>query len=135
MNKYQKYLGLQLIVVVLVIIFFRTLESKKIAAVINSLLFLCSTSYVLWSEREFRIKSLSGVSAGIFLVLGVLPVMLVRFINWDSDFATVVIFGHFSGSDLHRFSNYPFIFMLVCFFIESYRYKLRKRSHKQQALE
>ena len=120
MNRYRSYLFIQIIVVIFVILAFKTIESKKIAAALNTFLFLASTGYILLKERKIP-KSFTFWGSLAFLILGILPIGLLRLFYWESDFNSVSVAGIFTASELHKFSNYPFVILLVCLFIDSNR--------------
>ncbi len=130
MNKYRIYLFLQILVVILVIAAFKLIDSKRVAAIVNAILFFTSSLYVIFKELKIP-KSLSFWGACLFIIFGILPVVLLRILHWDSDFNSIQVFGGFTGADLHRISNYPFVFLLLCFFIDSYRLDLLLKREKK----
>jgi hypothetical protein len=130
MNQYRKYMIVQLATILGVILIFKLVSPKELAGLINGILFTISSAYIVYSERKRFPRSLSGWGAIIFIVMGVLPVALGRLLTLGSEFNSSLIFGGLTGADLHRFSNYPFILMLMSFFVESYRE--RSRAQKDQ---
>lgn len=112
--KYWQMIVFQVIVVIGVILLFRTIPDKKVASVFASLLFIIlsgSLSYIEFQKPKPWINPLF-LSALFFLVVIALPLPIFRFLNWDKDFSEIKIWG-LDGPVFHRISNYFFILMLV----------------------
>jgi hypothetical protein len=122
-NRFRIYIFVQALVVVGVLFCFRVIPDKKWASVVASNLFLWSSMGVLYAEAwVFKTdrKPLVLLGTGIFIVLFIVPVMVMRLSHWDLDFNEIAIAG-ISGKSMHQFSNYGFMLMLVTYFIESFR--------------
>lgn len=122
-NRFRIYLFVQAFAVLGVVLSFRLIPDKKWASVVASNLFLWSSVGILYSEawmHRAQKKILVIVGTGLFLGLFVLPVMGMRLLNWDMEFGQVTLLG-VTGAQMHQFSNYAFMLMLVTYFVESFK--------------
>ncbi|MBL7543135.1 MAG: hypothetical protein JNL11_04930 [Bdellovibrionaceae bacterium] len=123
-NRYLFYLLFFLVTIPAVMIFFKTIEPKKLASLYAATLFVCCSLLVFWGE--FRVRSFKSYSlwlATLFFLIFSAPMLTLRLINYDRDF-TEINFGPFSGPDFHKYSTYGFLFLLVAVVID---YFLTKR--------
>lgn len=79
-----------------------------------------------WETRypDYR-KRASFWGLLVFLVFSAVPVFLMRVLNWDMEFDAIRVAG-ISGAEMHKASNYVFIIMMLCFFIDSYLERVRE---------
>lgn len=133
-NRFRNYLSIQAFVIVLVILSFRLIPDKKLASVLTSLLFIGSSAGIMFWEMKFKgfKKRPSFWGALGFLGLSALPVFGMRLLYWDLPFDEIQIAG-ITGAQMHKASNYIFILMMVCFFVDSYLQQIKDR--EQQELE
>jgi len=127
-NRFRNYLSLEALVILLVILSFRMIPDKKTASMVTSFLFIGSTLGILyWETRypDYR-KRASFWGALGFLLLSALPVFFMRIFNWDLAFDDILVAG-VSGAEMHKISNYIFMMMMLCFFVDSYRERLKER--------
>ena len=120
-SRFRNYLRLEVLVVVLVMASFRLLPDKKTASLLASLFFVLSTLGILyWELRIPGFKQRPTFWGGlVFLFCSVLPILGLRLVFWDMPFEEIQVL-HLSGAELHRFSNYFFLLLLVCIFVDSY---------------
>lgn len=127
-NRFRNYLSIEAFVIVLVLVGFRVIPDKKLASVFASLLFIGSSAGIMFWEMKFpgfkRRPSFWGALG--FLVLSALPVFGMRLLYWDIPFDEIQIAG-VTGAQMHKASNYVFILMMVCFFIDSYLQTVKDR--------
>jgi len=119
-NRHRKYIVVQLAVILIVVISFRSFEDKKMASVVAGATFFIGTllviSFEIWFNKWKR--SLSFYSASMFMIFFVLPTLYLRFISWDSSFELAKVFG-FSGGQIHKMSSTAFMVMVFTFFIQA----------------
>lgn len=126
LNRYRYYILTQAFVVISVIALFETLPSKQIASVFASGLFLTSSLGIVYYEYKngWRFYSGSFWVTSFFLTIFVLPIFLMRLLNWEVPFSDIEMFG-LKPDLLHRLSNQFFIFVLLSYFIDSFRFVKR----------
>lgn len=126
-NRYRNYLRLEVLVVLLVMACFRLVPDKKIASLIASSLFIVSTLGIMYWERthtaEYQ-KRPTFWGATVFLLFSVLPIFFLRLIYWDMPFDEIQVAG-VTGAQMHKASNYVFIVLLICLFVDSYMERLK----------
>jgi hypothetical protein len=127
-NRFRNYLSIEALVIVLVIISFRFIPDKKMASILTSLLFIGSSAGILFWETKFSDfkKRPSFWGALGFLLLSALPVFGMRLLNWDIPFDEIQIAG-VTGAQMHKASNYVFMLMMACFFVDSYLQQVKDR--------
>lgn len=135
-NPYRNYLSIQAIVIILVIACFHFIPDKKWASVITSFLFIGSSGGIFYYERRLSgyYKRPSYWGALLFLFIGAIPVFVIRLVYWELSFDQIELLG-VSGPQMHQFSNYLFMIMMVCFFADSYRETVRARQATMKANE
>lgn len=127
-TRYRNYMSLELVVVISVIMSFKVIPAKEIAAILASSLFLLSTLFILFWETKhagFQ-KRATFIGGVVFLVFSVFPVMVLRFFNWGASFDALTMLG-WTGSQIHQFANYVFLLFLVCLFIDNFQEVQRLR--------
>jgi hypothetical protein len=132
-NRFRNYLSLEALVIVLVILSFRIIPDKKTASMITSFLFIASSiGIAYWETRypEFK-KRPSFWGPLAFLIFSALPVFFMRISHWDMPFDEIQVAG-VSGAEMHKYSNYVFILMMMCFFIDSYLERIKERERENQ---
>jgi uncharacterized membrane protein len=132
-NRFRNYLSFEALVILLVILSFRVIPDKKTASMVTSFLFIGSSLGILyWETRyaDYR-KRASFWGVLVFLVFSAIPVFLLRVLNWDMAFDDIQVAG-ITGTEMHKFSNYVFILMMICFFIDSYLERIREREREDQ---
>jgi hypothetical protein len=119
-NRFRNYVNYQALAAVLVFATFFLIAQKQIAALITSSIFFGVSAYILYAESKFEgyKKRISFIATLIFLVGFIVPIFLLRLSHWGTPFSEIVFLG-ISGQLLHQVSNYGFILMLVCYFIDS----------------
>jgi hypothetical protein len=130
-SRYRNYLSLEVLVVVLVVAAFRVIPDKQMASVVTSLLFLGSSLGILFWEKRYEGYQRRPTYWGtlVFLFVSALPIFLLRLIYWNVPFDQI----HFLGvpaTQMHQASNYVFILMLVCIFIDSYTEQVKMRQQE-----
>jgi hypothetical protein len=132
-SKHRKYIFLQLVIVVLVILSFRLIPEKRMASLVATSLFLLGAGFVLLMEAKTSQgrKGLSFLSTLIFVLFFVVPIIVLRIKSWDGVFELESLFG-ITGGQLHRGSNVAFMVMLSCYFFESLKEARLKASLKAE---
>lgn len=128
-NPYRVYIFIQLVVVALVVVLFKVIAEKQVAAVIASLLFIGSAIGILVKELKGKkhLKTFTFWGTCAFLLLSAFPIFLLRVFHWGDDFASLQLLG-FSGVSLHKASSYFFILMLISYFIDASLYRIKTKS-------
>jgi hypothetical protein len=132
-NRYRQYLSIEALVVLLVLGSFRLIPDRQIASVVASSLFLFSTLGILFWESKFPgfTRRASFYTLFVFLIFSIIPVMALRFLNWGVPFEELSLMG-IPGTQLHQFSNYLFIALMVGFFIDSHVEQVKMLSEQSQ---
>jgi hypothetical protein len=114
-------------IAVAVILLFKYIDERKIAALCAGSLFILGPSFVLWNEKRLGLasKRVSWWGALVFLFVSALPIFILRLKYWNESFESISALG-ISGPQMHKISNYIFIGMLVTFFIDSFLEKKRQ---------
>lgn len=131
-NRYRQYLSIEAGVIILVLASFKFIPDRQIAAVIASFLFLVSTLGIIYWEKKYEgfHKKVSFYALMAFLVLSIIPVMTLRFMNWGIPFENLSM-GGIPGTELHKFSNYLFIGLMIAFFIDSHLEQVKSLQRQQ----
>lgn len=122
MNRYRYYLVLQVLVIVLVILNFKFIEARKVAALVASAIFLGSSSFILGYEyfKGWGLRSLTFWAGLFFLLTSVLPLIVLRLYFWETAFEEIEIYG-LRAESMHHWSNKVFMVILAAHFIDSFR--------------
>lgn len=105
--------------VVAVVILFRVIADKKIAATVAGLTFVGTSSLLVWQMHRLRplgsaihYRSLTFWICGAFLLLIAIPMVSVRILNWSTEFSELFIWG-LPGPDFHQLSSKFFSLQLL----------------------
>lgn len=131
-SRFRNYLSLEALVIGLVLVCFQVIPDKKIASVVTSLLFLGSSVLILyWETRheDFK-KRPSFWGTLVFVIASVLPIFSMRLIYWGMPFDEIRL-GPLSGAEMHKGSNYLFMLMMICFFIDAHLERVREKENER----
>ncbi|MBL7670899.1 MAG: hypothetical protein JNM39_10475 [Bdellovibrionaceae bacterium] len=107
--------GIQVVTPFLVILIFRYVHEKKIAAMAAGALFCCVP--LVLAFREYRYQKFKNVlwwvGTSQFFLLFAMPIFLGRIVFWRMDFEKITI-GTLSLASLHQWANLSYGLMLVC---------------------
>jgi uncharacterized membrane protein HdeD (DUF308 family) len=133
-QRYRLYLLGHGLIVVAVILLFRLMAEKKIAAVIAGTLFLVGPWLVLYFELRARkfLRSFSSWGACIFLLFSALPIFSLRILNWNEPFENLNLLG-IPAEQLHKISNAIFLLMLAGFVVDSFLLNRKERAQSLQS--
>jgi hypothetical protein len=112
--NYVQMLLMQLVVIVGVVVLFRVIPDRKIASIFTTLLFILLSAIIFYVEstKIEKWKNPLFICSGIFLFLIVIPLAVVRFLNWQYDFSELKIWW-IAAPKFHNISNYIFILMII----------------------
>ena len=135
-NRYRQYLSIEALVILFVLGSFKFIPDRQIASVVASFIFLFSTLGIIYWEKQFPgfQKKVSFYALMAFLLLSVIPDMSLRFLNWGVPFEELSM-GGIPGEQLHKFSNYLFIAMMIAFFIDSHLEQVKSLRRQQEEAE
>ena len=120
---YRYQLLMLLIWIPCVMVLFKIIEERKVAAVFAGAGFLILPCLFLFFEFFSKKKQRSRVLilfTGLFLVFSALPIFLLRILNWNADFSQLSILG-ITADQMHKGSNYNYIVMVFAMAYLSYR--------------
>ncbi|MBC7420092.1 MAG: hypothetical protein H7328_05140 [Bdellovibrio sp.] len=127
MNKYRNQLAVFLLWAVCVIVFFKFIPDRQIAALLAGAGFIIWPSLFLFLELKSPNKSKIHVFAlSLFLVAAALPIFLLRVIHWGEDFGSLTLFG-LPAVNLHQTSNVFYLIVMVSCFYNSWVIERRRR--------
>jgi hypothetical protein len=92
-------------------VLFSTLEPRS-AGLIAAVLFVVLGFGTLMSTRRTSRRGWTFFAACLYMVGAVLPILLIRFLNWDTEFRDTSLLG-VSGPTFHRVSRYIYLAMMV----------------------
>jgi hypothetical protein len=123
-SRFRNYITLEALVVVCVLLSFHLMPVKEKAALVAGTLFLLSTAFIIGYELKFpaAYKRATFWGALLFLIVGAIPIFALRVMNWGVPFDQLSMLG-IPAAKLHEFSNYLFLILVVCFFIDDYLWK------------
>lgn len=134
MNKYRNQLAVFLLWAVCVIVFFKFIPDRQIAAIFAGAGFIIWPSLFLFLEMRAEKKSKVHIFAlALFLVAAALPIFLLRVIHWGEDFSTLTLLG-MPAVNLHKTSNFFYLIVMVSCFYNSWILE-RKRRQADMARE
>lgn len=106
----------------LVTLLFRLGLEKQIAAVLAGLCFIGVAVWMIWMETRYGRGqgSLAWWASILFLSVSAIPIMVLRILFWGKSFDQV---GYWSitGTQLHQFSSYFYIALVLTVIIEGLR--------------
>ena len=122
------FLLLEILTVPTVIFIFKFVSPRNVAALLAGSVFVTLGAYILKISWPYR-KSIILYAIGLHLFGFALPMLLMRLINWSSDFEKIKIFG-LAGPQFHRVSEIFFTVLIFCTLIDLVRVTLsnEKRS-------
>jgi len=110
--------------IIIVVMLFKVIPDKQIAGLVAGIGFCLIPSYlmlkVLKQLKQESYKLVSYIRIGaivIFLISAALPVLGLRVLHWGVDFNSLELFGIASGRQLHMWSNYAYLIMMMSFII------------------
>jgi len=129
-SRFRNYLSLEALVIFLVLICFQVIPDKKAASIVASFLFLSSSSLILYWETKFPDfkKRPSFWGTLIFLVASVLPIFILRLLYWELPFDQIQL-GPITGAEMHKASNYLFMMMMLCFFVDAHLERVKAKEN------
>lgn len=128
-SRFRRYIFIQGFAVGLVVILFKIFSDKKVASVFASSAFALASFLVAYLEikkNDFK-KHFTFWSTLIFVVCFIGPIIILRALSWENEFNTAELFG-LTGQRWHQISNYGFMLMLACYFIDSLRESIKKQA-------
>jgi hypothetical protein len=113
-NRFSIYLMLQAIVIAAVIVIFKVIPDRKIAATIAGVLFVTLPLGLMiyeWSKEKLAHRIwFAGVLQ--FWILFALPILGLRVFNWETDFSELSFLG-VPGATMHAWSSKSYILMMI----------------------
>jgi len=129
-KNYIVFMFLEILTVPVVILLFKFLEPKKIAAAIAGTLFV-SLGFYIYSTSFKAKKSLTLYASFAHLFFLSMPMLIKRLVYWKSDFDEILFYG-IPGPQFHKLSETFFIILFSASLIDLVRIKfesLRSGSH------
>ena len=113
-NRFSIYLMLQAFVIAMVMIIFRVIVDKKVAATVAGTLFVLLPLAMLISEYAIAKLKHKIWYLGVlqFWLLFALPILGLRIFNWESEFQDLSFAG-VPGPTLHQWSSKSYMVMMV----------------------
>ncbi len=99
--------------IVIVILLFKFISEKQVAAVFAGVGFILWPTLIFayeWNQKP-REKIYLGILA-IFLVANALPLFLLRVLNWGADFSSLSLFG-IPATRFHATSNILYLLVMA----------------------
>ncbi len=122
MNKYRNELGIFLLWAVCVVVFFKFIENRQVAALIAGMGFIFWPALFLYLEfRSDRKNKIHVFALSLFLVVSAIPIFLLRVLNWGVDFSTLSLFG-IPAEQFHRSSNLIYLIVMVSCLYHSWKF-------------
>lgn len=118
-KKYISYLTLEILTTVFVILLFRFIENRNIAAVIAGSTFIAIGAYIVWDLCKTRLhfKSFSFYAATIHLFLTAIPLLASRLMNWSVPHSELLILG-MPAPSFHKLAEKVFTVLILCTLID-----------------
>ncbi len=108
-----------LVNVIAVMMAFRMIPEKQVAAVCAGAMFLIFPSIILFLEaKQKRRTSLTCISIYLFFLIFAVPMLGTRIWFWGQDFSTLHIWG-LSAPKFHSFSNFGFFGIALAIYLEN----------------
>lgn len=115
------YLLISLSIIPIIILIFKNIHPKNLAALFAGSVFIFTSFIVLFLEfknnRKKIFSSFSFWGALGFLLFFSLPMFSVRILNYEIDFENLTIL-FMPAPQFHKVSNYGFMLMVLFFIIE-----------------
>ncbi|MFN3697102.1 MAG: hypothetical protein ACK4VO_06625 [Pseudobdellovibrio sp.] len=110
--------------IVVVVLLFKVIPDKQLAGLIAGVGFCLIPTYLMLKilrqlKREsYKTVNIIRVTAiVIFIISAALPVLGLRVFNWGIDFNSLELLGIVTGRQLHMWSNYAYLIMMISFMI------------------
>lgn len=117
-------LGVELLTIPAVIIIFKLIADRKIAALVAACFFIIIPAVALWKITDT--SKIFTAAHWQFLVLFALPIFILRITHWSQEFDTIEFMG-VAAASLHKYSNISFGVMLAGAALELYRTTANKK--------
>lgn len=113
MNRFLIYFVLEVLVIGSVILIFRIVEDRQLAASIAGVLFIFVPLLILFKEvLKHRSRNWLFLSGHVqFLILFAIPIMSLRLFYWGQPFSDLSL-GLIRGEQLHQWANFSYFFMM-----------------------
>lgn len=127
MNMYRNELAIFLLWAVCVIVFFKFIPDKQIAALLASLGFIVWPCVFIWLELKSPKPEKFHVAAlALFLIAAAVPIFFLRVLNWNVDFSTLTLMG-LPAVELHKTSNFFYLVVMVSCFVHAWKLDRKRR--------
>ena len=130
------YLLISISIIPIIILIFKNIHPKNLAAIFAGSVFICTSLIILLLEfRNNRKKIFSSFSfwgALGFLLFFSLPMFSVRIMNYEIDFENLTIL-FMPAPQFHKVSNYGFMLMVLFFTLEWFK-KIKSTSDTDREL-
>ena len=123
-KKLGVFLGLEILVIGLVILIFRTIERRLIAGLVAGSIFIILGLIVLspgFKSAAFR-RTPTFVMAWVHLLFSALPLFISRLCNWNADFKDVRVMG-LNGPHFHTVSTGIYFLLMAATAFDAIRTK------------
>lgn len=126
-KRFLYYLVAQVLVILTVVVTFKIISPKEVAATVAGFLFILLPALMLWLEFKACRWFYRGFILGIlqFWIIFALPILGIRLANWGVPFEELSFWG-VSGPFLHEWSSKSYILMMLV--TGFYAYKNYKES-------
>ncbi|MFM6930526.1 MAG: hypothetical protein ACKOX6_18835 [Bdellovibrio sp.] len=113
-NRFLGYLLVQFVVIVAVMVIFRTIEERQIAATVAGCLFVVMpVGLMFWEYKRARVdETIWFVTVLQFWTVFALPILGMRLLNWGVPFESLSFLG-MSGPALHYWSSKSYMVMMA----------------------
>lgn len=128
-NRFSFYLTFQALVIAAVMVIFRVMEDRQIAATIAGSLFVGLPLILMICEfkKEKLNHKLWFLGTLQFWVLFALPILGLRIFNWGVDFQELSIFG-VPGTALHQWSSKSYMVWMIITLLTSWKVNKMKKA-------
>lgn len=130
------YLLISFSIIPIIVLIFKNIHPKNLAAIFAGSVFICTSLIVLLLEfrnnRKKFFSSLSFWGALGFLLFFSLPMFSVRIMNYEIDFENLTIL-FMPAPQFHKVSNYGFMLMVLFFTLEWFK-KIKSTSDTDREL-
>jgi hypothetical protein len=123
-KDYLIFMALEIVTIPVVILLFKTVEPKKVAAVIAGSVFVALGFFIYNKSFKAR-RSVTLYMSFLHLFFFSMPMLVNRLIFWDSGFDQITFFG-FSGPQFHKISEAFFVLLFAASLIDFARVKFKK---------
>jgi hypothetical protein len=126
-NKFLEYLLVQFAVIIAVMVIFKVIPDRQIAATVAGFLFvIMPVGLMVWEyQRSGFDETIWFVGVLQFWTVFALPILGIRLLNWGVPFEQLFFWG-IPGPALHQWSSKSYMVMMVMTAIRWFQ--LRKKS-------